>query len=53
MQEREYGIAILGIGTVGGAVAQEIVENAKLVAHKTGIKIVLKRIIEVRDERFH
>lgn len=52
MAVREYGIAIAGIGTVGGAVALEIVNQADLVAEKTGIKMVLRRVVELRDERF-
>jgi homoserine dehydrogenase len=51
MAQKEYGIAIAGVGTVGGAVALQIVKESALVESKTGVRPVLRRIIEKNVER--
>ncbi len=51
MAERVYKIAIAGVGVVGGAVALQIIKEADLVASKTGIRLVLSRVIEQNTER--
>lgn len=46
MADRDFRIAIAGVGTVGGAVALQILKEGGLVASKTGIRPVLARVIE-------
>lgn len=43
-----YKIAIVGLGTVGMAVAKKLVENKMLLTQKTGIEIEIKKAL-VRD----
>lgn len=43
-----YKIAIVGLGTVGAAVANKLAENKVLLAQKTGIEIEIKKAV-VRD----
>ncbi len=46
MQAREYRLALVGAGTVGGAVARQIMAEAESVAARTGVKPVLTRVVE-------
>jgi homoserine dehydrogenase len=51
MADREYRVAIAGVGIVGGAVALQIMKEGELVASKTGIRPVLSRVIEKNMDR--
>lgn len=48
MKMQSYKIAIIGLGTVGMAVAKKLEEHKKSLEQKTGIKIEIKKAI-VRD----
>jgi homoserine dehydrogenase len=51
MGEKLCNIAIAGVGIVGGAVALQILKEADLVARKTGVRPVLRRVIEKNLDR--
>ncbi len=42
-------VAILGFGVVGSGTAALLTENAEIIAKKTGEKIFVKRILDLRD----
>ena len=42
-------IAILGLGTVGGGVAEVLCENTKNISKKIGEEINIKYILDIRD----
>jgi len=44
-----HNIAILGFGVVGGGVADLVTKNAKELEKYTGKKVVVKRILDLRD----
>jgi homoserine dehydrogenase len=46
MDEKRYGVALIGAGTVGGAVAQQIRAEADMILAKTGVRPVLLRVVE-------
>ncbi len=46
-QHGQYGIAIIGCGTVGGAAAALLEEDREELSHKTGLPIRLKYIVDV------
>lgn len=48
---REVKIGIIGFGTVGSGVAACLLENSKVIAGRTGIKLVLARIADVDIKR--
>ena len=43
-------IAIMGHGVVGSGVAEVLLKNAKNIARKAGEEIVVKRILDLRNE---
>lgn len=47
MQKRAFGIAVIGCGTVGGAVSSLLVKDAPLLSKKTGTDLVLKYIVDL------
>jgi len=44
-----YNAAILGYGVVGSGVAKMLTDNANRIEKKTGARINLKRIVDIRD----
>ncbi len=44
---REIGVGILGFGTVGAGVAAGLLKNRELMAERTGMDIVLRRIADL------
>lgn len=51
MASREVGVALLGVGTVGGAVARTITEQGAVVEARTGIRLVVRRALARSRER--
>lgn len=47
---REYGIGLLGFGTVGAGVVQGLQENGPMIAERLGAKPVLRRIADLDIE---
>ena len=47
---QEFGIGILGYGTVGAGVAEGLLKNGDLIADRTGLKPVLRRIADLDIE---
>src|SRR5512138_3856360 len=43
----EIHVGLVGFGTVGAGVAKLLLQNAKLVEHKTGARLVLKKIADL------
>ena len=50
---KEVKIGILGLGTVGLAVAENIEKNSGLIAEKTGIKLSVKKACEIRKVKIN
>ncbi len=48
---RRVGVAILGLGTIGSAVAQALSEQHDLIAERTGLQLVLLGVLERTVER--
>jgi homoserine dehydrogenase len=48
---QRVGVAILGLGTIGSAVAQALVEQHDLIAERTGLQLVLRAVFERSPER--
>ncbi|GBD15234.1 Homoserine dehydrogenase [bacterium HR26] len=51
MASREVGIALLGVGIVGGAVARTITEQGDVIEARTGIRLVVRRALARSRER--
>lgn len=51
MTMKKINIGILGLGTVGAAVAELIKKNSKTIAQKTGVQISLKKGCDIRKVR--
>ena len=51
MASQEVGVALLGVGTVGGAVARTITEQGAVVEARTGIRLVVRRALARSRER--
>ncbi len=51
MTNREVGIALLGVGTVGGAVARTIAEQRDVIEARSGIRLVVRRAMARSTER--
>ncbi|MBR7116856.1 MAG: homoserine dehydrogenase [Clostridia bacterium] len=49
MKKTSHNIAILGFGVVGGGVAKLVTDNSEELFKYTGKKIVIKRILDLRD----
>ena len=48
---KEIGIGLLGFGTVGAGVVEALQRNGELVAGRTGVNLVLRRIADVDLDR--
>lgn len=48
---KELGIGLLGFGTVGAGVVETLQRNGGLIADRTGVKLVLRRIADVDLDR--
>lgn len=48
---REIGIGLLGLGTVGSGVVKGLRANADLIAKRTGLQLVLRRVAELNPDR--
>ncbi len=46
-EKKEFGIAIIGCGTVGGATAALLTESATLISERSGMTLTLKYIVDV------
>ena len=44
---KEVKVAIIGFGTVGAGVAENILKNGEVIAKRTGVKLVLTRIADL------
>ena len=44
---KEVKVGIIGFGTVGAGVAENILKNSEVVAKRTGVKLVLTRIADL------
>lgn len=44
---QEVNVGIIGFGTVGAGVAECLLKNSKLIAERTGVKPILKRIADL------
>ena len=44
---KEFGIGILGFGTVGAGVVQGLLENGELMAARLGARPVLRKIADL------
>src|ERR1700682_5058793 len=44
----QYGVGLLGLGTVGSQVAERLEQSSELVQRRTGVDLALKRVL-VRD----
>ncbi len=51
MASREVGVALLGVGTVGGAVARTIAERGDVIEARTGVRLVVRRAMARSRER--
>ncbi len=51
MAMREVGVAILGLGTIGSAVAKAIAEQRELLADRYGLAPVVRAVLERSPER--
>ena len=49
MGDRSIGVVLLGLGTVGGGVARALIENEATFTQRTGVPIVLRKVL-VRDK---
>ena len=48
---KEIGLGLLGFGTVGAGVVEGLQRNADLLARRTGVKLVLRKIADLDLER--
>ncbi len=50
---KEIGIGILGFGTVGAGVAEGLLKHREVIALRTGVDVVLKRIadLDIKTDR--
>jgi homoserine dehydrogenase len=48
---KQVNIGILGLGTVGSAVAEVLRKNAPAIAEKTGIKIAVKKVCDIKRKK--
>jgi homoserine dehydrogenase len=50
---REIGVGLLGFGTVGAGVVQGLQENGDLIAHRLGLRLVLRKIadLDIKSDR--
>ena len=48
---KEIGIGLLGLGTVGSGVVKGLRANADLIAKRTGLRLVLRRVAELNPAR--
>ncbi len=48
---KEIGVGLLGFGTVGAGVVEGLQKNADLIAARTGVKLVLRKIADLDLER--
>jgi len=46
----EIGIGLLGFGTVGAGVVEGLQQNGELIAHRTGIRLALRKIADLDVE---
>ncbi|MBI5726084.1 MAG: homoserine dehydrogenase [Planctomycetes bacterium] len=46
-QDKPFGIAIVGCGTVGGSAATLLVRDSRLLMERTGLKLELRHIVDV------
>lgn len=44
---KEYGVAVLGFGTVGAGVVETLLENGDLMAERLGVRAVLKGVADL------
>lgn len=51
MNQRQVGVAILGLGTIGTAVAQAINAQAGLIADRYGLRLVVQAVLERSVDR--
>lgn len=51
MHKRDIGIGILGFGTVGAGVVEGLTAHRELLAQRTGLRLVLRRIADIDLER--
>jgi homoserine dehydrogenase len=51
MAIREIGVALLGVGTIGGAVARAILEEGDAIAARRGVRLVIRRALARSRER--
>lgn len=47
---KEYGVGIIGAGTVGGGVVEILSENKSVVSEKTGVTLSLRHVAELKEE---
>ncbi|MFT5124272.1 MAG: homoserine dehydrogenase [Kiritimatiellia bacterium] len=43
---KEIGIGVLGFGTVGAGVVQALIQNADLLADRSGVRLVLRKVVD-------
>lgn len=48
MQQEVFGVALVGCGVVGGGTAEILLQAAEAIQRKTGQKIVLKYVVDIR-----
>ncbi|MBX5445886.1 homoserine dehydrogenase [Sphaerobacter sp.] len=51
MNDRQFGVAILGLGTIGSAVARAIREQGDLIAERYGLRLVVQAVLERSRDR--
>ncbi|HOD95051.1 MAG TPA: homoserine dehydrogenase [Candidatus Hydrogenedentes bacterium] len=46
----EYGVGVIGAGTVGGGVIEILTANRDVISDKTGASVTLRHVAELKDE---